>query len=139
MKTKILYTATLCGMLLLSVTANAQPCYYEGDPVLTPSGFDVPKSSSDNDCYYGGDPVMDMSGNYDNPLTMAEGSYYYYADLQETVSSVLETQDESEFSAFEHEAITPVISQLETTDKPISNTSYDSDHSWTPAEWDGTY
>ncbi len=120
---------------LLAVSAFAQACYYEGDPVLTPSGYDVPVTSTDSDCYYGGDPVMEKSGQYDTPITLAEGSYYYTADLQEGISYSDNSIEMTDFSAFEHEADTETTGVVEVTAAQRDL----GDHEWLPQAWTRTY
>jgi len=140
MNTKTRYTTTLCVMFSLAMTGNAQACFYKGDPVLTPSGYDVPKSSFDSECYYGGDPVMEKSGKYDIPAILAEGSYYYLADLREAGTVDADAYDKVDFSAFEWETETPANRKIDATRQSKSNNTPDSgEHSWTPEEWDRTY
>ncbi len=139
MKTIIISRGSLCVLILLLITGNAQACYYEGDPVLTSSGYDIPKTSSDNDCYYGGDPVMESSGKYDSPEKLAGGSYYYYADMQETAAIASDSQDTVEFSAFEHEAETPASQKTEIlTGSRVTVDDY-SEQNWTPVDWYEVY
>ena len=140
MNTKAQYTTTLCTMFLLVITSNAQACYYEGDPVLTPSGYNVPKASFDKDCYYGGDPVMEKSGQYDTPVILAEGSYYYLAEIRETGTVDIDAQDKVDFSAFEFETEKSVNRGSDVTRQLKTNNAIDSgEHSWTPEEWDRIY
>ena len=139
MKVKTLFTEIICSMFLFITTAHVQACYYEGDPVLTLSGYDVPTTVSDSDCFYEGDPVALSEGVYDNPVILAEGSYYYTADLQETVVQYDEMQNISEFSAFEHEALTPDSSLSEIKDESKIDTREGVNQQWTPREWYGVY
>lgn len=139
MKFNILFSRLLLAMFILAITSNAQSNFYEGDPVLILSGYDFQTTNFGNSGDYGSDPVMQVSGLYDTPARLTQGSDYNYADSKETDSNDLLSQDEIEFSAFEHESVEPVIIQLETSGQPKNNASDINEHSWSPDEWYETY
>jgi hypothetical protein len=133
MKTTTIARGVISSICLLTITGIAQACYYEGDPVLTPSGYDVPVTGSDNDCYYGGDPVMESSGHFDNPIVLSQGSYYYTADLQEQTLRIVNTEETSEFSAFEHETDDSSLPVASIIGHELDN------HEWIPQAWNMSY
>jgi len=133
MNTEMMFTRNLFAMSLLFAAGMAQACYYEGDPVLTTSGYDVPKSVAVHDCYYGGDPVMSKSEQHAGSVTLVEGSYYYYADRPEADTVLADTQGGVEFSAFEPQAETPKLRTTEALESDVS--AYD----WIPETWDGPF
>jgi hypothetical protein len=83
--------------------------------------------------------VASEYGVYDNPPLLAEGSYYYTADISEAVVQYDVVQENSEFSAFEHEALTPASSLVEIEGEAKIDESESINQQWTPREWYGVY
>jgi hypothetical protein len=131
-------SGTMALLLLFILTNHAQACYYEGDPVWTGSAYDVPEPASDNNCYYSGDPVLIAAGQYDNPILLADNSYYT-SDEQEASTQAGESRSDSEFSAFEDQDEPAESTQLNNQKNNNTQTNGKNNKNWTPDSWDLNY
>ncbi len=132
MKRKNQITGIICSMFLFA--GSAQACYYEGDPVLTASGYDTPKTSSSSSCYYDGDPVMEKSGNYDSPAISYEAGDYYTADMPEKVTHN-GSEENAEFSAFEADCGDADDSAINNASVDANKTNTNDEMEWIPQSW----
>jgi len=135
METKTQLSGTMALLLFLTFFNSAQACYYEGDPVWTGNAYDTPASVNDSSCYYSGDPVLIAAGQYDNPIFIADNSYYT-ADEQEATTHASESRSGSEFSAFEDQ---DEPSEPSKPNKQNNTTDQKNDNNWAPGSWDLNY